>query len=236
MYQIAIVEDDHNSRNILKEYVLRYQSESGIQFRITEFSNGLNFVSDYSADFDVIFMDIDMPYMDGLRAAHELRQMDENVCLIFATNMAQYAIKGYEVQALDFIVKPVSYEIFVSKLEKAMRYQDRFRPKEIVISTSGGMRRVPVQDIYYIEVRNHTLIYHLKGGECSARGSVRSMERELAEYDFVRCSNSYLVNLRYVTEAYNTEILVKQDRIPVGPTKRKEFMRRLAEFMGEYIQ
>lgn len=235
MYQIALVEDESENRKVFKEYVLRYQSESGIQFRISEFSNGLNFISDYTADFDVIFMDIDMPHMDGMRAAHELRQIDENVCLIFATKMAQYAIRGYEVQALDFMVKPTSYENFVLKLEKAMRYQDRFRPKEIVILSSGGIRRVPVQDIFYVEVRNHTLIYHLKQGECSARGSITAMERELLEYDFARCSNSYLVNLRYVTEAYNTEIIVNQEKIPVGPTKRKEFMRRLTEFMGEYI-
>lgn len=236
MYRIAIVEDDYESRNMFKEYVFRYQSESGMQFRVSEFTNGLNFISDYTADFDVIFMDIDMPHMDGLRAAGELRRVDQNVCLIFATNMAQYAIRGYEVQALDFIVKPVSYEIFISKLEKAMQYQDRFRPKEIIISSGGGMRRVMVQDIYYIEVRNHTLIYHTKGGECSARGSVTAMEKELAQYDFARCSNSYLVNLRYVTEAYNTEVVVNQERIPIGPTKRKEFMKKLAEFMGEYIQ
>ena len=88
MYRIAIVEDDYESRNMFKEYVFRYQSESGMQFRVSEFTNGLNFISDYTADFDVIFMDIDMPHMDGLRAAGELRRVDQNVCLIFATNMA----------------------------------------------------------------------------------------------------------------------------------------------------
>lgn len=235
MYRVAIVEDDESSRNILRKYIVRYQKEKDSTFSIKEFTNGLNFISGYTADFDIILMDIEMPHMNGMETAEKLRQMDENVCLIFVTNMAQYAIKGYEVNALDFIVKPVSFEMFSKKMEKAIQYIERFRPKEIVAMTGTGKRKISVSDIYYIEVKNHTLIYHMKTGEFSERGSIATKEKELAEFDFARCNNSYLVNLKHISLIYSNEIIVNGDRISIGPTKKKDFMQKLTEFMGEYV-
>ena len=149
--------------------------------------------------------------------------------------MANYAVQGYGVRALDFLVKPVSYENFSLKMERALVAADRAKKKEIVVSTAEGDRRVPIHELYYVEVMNHTLIYHTKGGDLSVRGSIRDCEERLAPYDFARCNKSYLVNMNYVTEIRRSEIRVGGALLPIGSTRRQAFLKQLTEFMGDIV-
>ena len=236
MYRIAIVEDQAESRNKLRQYVDRYQRDRDVVVRSEEFGDGLNFVSDYTADYDVIFMDIEMPLMDGMKAAREIRKVDASVCLIFVTNLSQYAIEGYEVQALDFVVKPVSYQNFAMKLDKAIEYRKRFRQAAVVINAGKSMRRLDVEDIYYIEVMDHDLIYHTRQGNFQERGSMGERETLLTPHGFARCSKSFLVNMRFVSAVEGNDVIVHDTSIAIGRMKRKDFMRQLTEFMGTYLQ
>ena len=236
MYRIAIVEDNPESSEKLKKYLNRYSEECGVQLKYNLFTNGVDFISDYRADFDIVLMDIEMPHMDGMTAARKLRQVDEDVCLIFVTNLAKYAIEGYEVRALDFLVKPVEYQNFTMKLQRALELRSRVRKKDIALNTLSGMVRIRLDEIYYIEVIDHNLIYHTAKGDFSERGSIKEREEQLGEYDFARPSNSYLVNLSHVTAMSGGDITVAGARLPVGRTKKKEFLKRLTEYMGDTIQ
>ena len=105
MVNIAVVEDNEREREILTEYLKRFSP----QFAIEVFSSAVIFLTDYTPKYDIVFMDIDMPCLDGMSAAAKMRKLDDRTCLIFVTNLAKYAIKGYEVQAFDFMVKPLTY-------------------------------------------------------------------------------------------------------------------------------
>ena len=101
-----------------------------------------------------------MEHMDGMKAAEWIRNLDEEVILIFITNMAQYAIRGYAVDALDYVLKPVSYFAFSQRLNRAIGRMKKREQKVIMVNIKGGAVRVNVANIYYIESQGHTLILH----------------------------------------------------------------------------
>ena len=235
VYRVAIVEDTPGDSAQLQKYLTRYQNEHGVEFGTRVYSNGLSFIVDYKPIYDVILMDIELPHMSGIEAARKLREVDEDVSLIFVTYMAKYAIEGYSVRALDFILKPVEFTDFSLKLKKALDHRDRFQKNELILNTANGMHRLRIDDIYYVEVMNHTLVYHTRQGDITERGVIKDREELLEQYDFARCNNSFLVNLRYVQSMTTGTIVIQNRTLPIGRTKKKEFLRRLTEFMGAQI-
>ena len=120
MIEIAIVEDEENYREVLCDYLNKFQKESGEQIHLSVFTDGDEIVENYSAVYDVILMDIEMRFMNGMTAAKKIREADKGVVIIFITNMAQYAIQGYAVDALDYVLKPISYFAFSQTISRAI--------------------------------------------------------------------------------------------------------------------
>ena len=235
MYRIAVVDDLEEERAGLGAFLRRYADERKLQLTVCAFEDGESFLRSYENNFEIVLMDIEMQGIDGMETARRLRERDEKVCLLFVTYMANYAVEGYSVRALDFLVKPVSYENFGMKMDRALTAADRARKKEIIVSAAEGDRRVRLDELYYVEVMNHTLLYHTKDGTLSVRGSIRDCEERLTPYDFARCNKSYLVNMNYVTEIRRSEIRVGGTLQPIGSTRRQAFMKQLTEFMGEIV-
>lgn len=236
MLCIVIVEDNKECARLLIDYIEQYEKESQEHFQVRFFSNGYNFLDEYKADYDIIFMDIEMPGINGMETAKKLRKIDENVCLIFVTNMAQYAASGYEVNALDFMVKPVGYFDFTLKLQRAIQYRKKTKKAEVVIKTENGLKRVVISDIYYVEVADHILSYHTADGIVCERGTIKSKEEQFVKFDFVRCNSCYLVNLSHVTEMTAKSIFVGGRELTVSRSKRKQFFNILTEYMGDYVK
>lgn len=120
MVRIAFVEDNDGDALIIRDHLARYERENDVKFEITRFENGLKFLSQYKHDYDMVFMDIEIIGPDGMEISRRLRKLDRKIVIIFMTNMAQFAVKGYEVDALDFVVKPVGYYDFCMKMKKAL--------------------------------------------------------------------------------------------------------------------
>ena len=120
MPNIALVEDEPEAADVLASFIARYAGEKGLELTVTRFGNAMDFEMTHQ-HFDLVFMDIQMPGINGMEAAQLMRTYDSETPIIFVTNLAQYAVKGYEVDALDFIVKPVTYFNFRMRMDKAMR-------------------------------------------------------------------------------------------------------------------
>lgn len=177
-------------------------------------------------------MDIDMPGTDGMSAAQRLRQMDADVPLVFVTNMAQMAIHGYAVHALDFILKPINYYSFSIKMRGILALIGNRRRKSLVFPTTNGFLRISSDNLYYVEVRGHHLSFHTTQGVIRQRDSLRNWEAKLEGLPFERCNNSYLVNLKQVTAVAKDSVQVGCDWLPISRTKKKPFMNALTEYMG----
>ena len=108
MIRIALVEDEAEVRAQLQGYVQRHTRQYGTEFAVTEFADGMELLDDYRPVYDILFLDVEMKHLDGMETARRVRELDKDVIIVFITNMAQYAIGGYAVGALDYVLKPES--------------------------------------------------------------------------------------------------------------------------------
>lgn len=233
--RIAVVEDEKSYQDLLCGYIEKYKNANHTVIQVETFSGGQEIVDWYgrTEGFDIIFLDIEMSTMDGMEAARRIREKDTDAILIYITNMAQYAVKGYEVEALDFIVKPVGYEIFEAKMNKAWDRIENRRERYIVIKNKKGILRLRVREILYVEVANHSLIYHTSSGSYTCTGSLGQVEKELGNSSFSRCSACYLVNLRHIERVEKDAVIMANgDRLGISRTKKTTFMERLTDYYG----
>lgn len=230
--RIVIVEDDEDQVRRLKDFIRRFEGESGEKCFVETFGNGMDFISDYSAKYDLVLLDIEMPHMDGMSAAEKLRETDEYTAIIFVTNMAQYAVRGYSVDALDFIVKPVEYAVFSAKLRKALAYVKSHEDRHIFVTTQDGMRKLYARDIRFVEVMGHYLAFHLAKEKVTVRGQLEKIEKALPPESFIRCNKCYLINLDHVTGMTRETVRMDDDELTVSRRRRKEFFARLADHIG----
>lgn len=233
MIRIALVEDDAAYRAELVQYLQRYEQESNEKFRITTFTDGCEIIEDYSAGFDVILMDIVMTHLDGMKTAEAIRRMDSEVVIIFITNTPQYAMKGYTVDALDYVLKPISYFAFSQKIDRALSRLRKRTKRFITVSFKGGMKKLDVSAITYVEVRDHDLIYHTTSESLLSKGSLTEVEELLGSEHFFRCHKCYLINLEYVQSIQSNNVTVGNDLLQVSRARKKALLDALNDYINE---
>ena len=160
MIRVAVAEDDPSCVKQLERFLREFGRESGRTFQITHYGNGEDLIERYRPNFDLIFLVIDMPFVDGLTAAKHIRQIDPKVIIIFITNLAQYAIHGYEVNALDYIVKPIKYASFSLHLSRAMTHLSKQEDACLVIAVKGGAVKLDPDSVLYRVAEKPTAVSH----------------------------------------------------------------------------
>lgn len=230
--RIAIAEDEQAYLEQLQNHLQHFAKEAGMSIQVDAFSNGAQLVEHYRGGWDLILLDVDMPTMNGLDAARNIRQLDQNVFIIFITNLAQYAIKGYEVNALDYVLKPVSYYALSMKLNMVSRLLRRNAEHFLTISHNGDLHRFPVSGLFYVEIFSHQLNYHTIDGDITTTNNhtLSALEQELAEYGFVRCHKSCLINLRHVQELRGNTVHLAGVELPVSRNRRKAVMQAIMNY------
>lgn len=229
---IAVVDDDAHFCAQMRTYLEQAAQSLALTISVECFTSPLDFVSDYSAKHDILFLDIEMPDVDGLSVARRIRQMDNSLCIIFVTSMAQYAIRGYEVSALDFVVKPVAYATVANKLQKAALYCESRRDADVMLSRGNVAVRVRCSEIFYIEKEQNYLVYHTQGEEFRQRGTISAAENQFSSRGFGCCNRGCLVNFAHVQQTSRDTIWVGGTALPLSRTHRKDFMDGLMKYLG----
>lgn len=232
MYHIAIIEDEAAFAAQLQEYLDKYQEENDVRFKVSVFEDGEDILKNYQPLYDIIMLDIEMPRLNGMQAAEQIREQDTDVTLMFITNMAAYAIRGYEVGALDFVMKPINYYTFSMKLTRVLKRTKQKAQQEILLTLPDGVKKLNVQQIYYVEVQNRMLSYHTDEGVFEMRGTMQSVEQMFAPYAFAKCNHWYIVNLKHVSEVRKTTAIVAGHELEVSRRNRTTFLKALTEYVG----
>ena len=224
--RIAIVEDEDLWINTLSEYLERFsENNSDYNFEKSIFRDGDEIVENYQGNYDLIFMDIEMQFMNGMDAAEAIRLKDEAVEIIFVTNMAKYAIEGYKVKAMDYVLKPIHYNTFEESLKRALKNIRQKEDKFICINMKDGVEKISISQIRYVESRGHRLSFHLSEKVLETTVySMKEMEAALAPEGFSRCNSGCLVNLKYVKGLKNGMVLIDDETISVSRGRKQEFM------------
>lgn len=232
MMNITIVEDEPLFITQVHDFLKQYEAERGKRLRLNWFSDGESAVEEYPPDTDILLMDIQLPYLDGMTAAELIRRKDPEVIIIFITNMTQYAIKGYTVGAMDYLVKPLSYFALSQRLDKAFERRRKRNSRYLMLTSAGQLRKVELSRIRYIESSSHSLTFYTVDERFTISGTLSQMEKELAGAPFYRCNKGCLVNLEFVDAIQDNCARVGESLLPISRGKKAGMMTALTEYVN----
>lgn len=229
MLRLAIVEDEAFYQKELMSFIEQFKKEKQLELEVVTYSDGDEFVTAYDAQFDILLLDIQMPLLNGMEAAEEVRKIDSKVAIIFITNMSQYAIKGYEVDALDFILKPLNYFAFSERLNKVIKKIEVNTTDAITVKIKNGFQRINCKDILFIESQGHDLVVTTTEGVIKSSGAIKDLSKELESTMFYRIHRSYVVNLAYVEGINKSNVIVDGEELPISRSKKKDLLNVLVD-------
>ncbi len=234
MIRVAIIEDEEEAQKKLDIILSQYGREQGIEINTDLFSSGDEFLSSSKNDFDVIFLDIEMPGRDGLETAREIRKADRQVILVFVTNLAQMALEGYQVEALDFIIKPISKESFSLKMDRIISRVISKQGKSLEIRDfEQNIHIINPSDLLYVETDGHYIVYHMVNKKIKEYGTLKLAEEKLNDnFRFVRCNRSILVNLQQVEKIEKDACITHGIVLQISRPTKKKFLNALARYIG----
>ncbi len=229
-FRVAIVEDEKEYSNILKKHLTKYSGLNDIKFIIDEYVDGYNLLDEYKYQYDILFLDIELKQLNGMKTAEKIREFDKKVIIVFVTNLINFAVKGYEVDAQSFLIKPVSYFKFSREIQKIMNKINNKITQFIVVNTDSGMKKLEASEINYIESMKHELIIDTDDKKYRIWGTLKELERKLETYYFFRCNNSYIVNLAKVKGIEGDFVNIGKDKLKISRSRKKEFMNVLTDY------
>lgn len=236
MITIAICDDSESVVHQLNSSIQRYAEETEQEITIHKFYSGVELLDKYSENYDILFLDIKMPGIDGLLTAEKIRERDKEVSIIFLTSLVQHAIRGYEVNAASYIIKPISYKRLRLEIDRWCHKQTREKEPFIIVKNAEGSYKVLLKELVYIETANRKALFHTKTRKIMSYKRLKDLEEELKGFGFSRCHSSFIVNLSYIESIEKMDtILLTGNVIPLSQSKRKAFMQSLARFWGEML-
>lgn len=231
MVRIAVAEHDAAVRIQLAEYIRRYARQTDGTYEVVPFADGGTLLRDYRPVYDLILLDVELPRLDGMTAARRIRAMDGDAEIVFLSSTTRYAMDGYSVGALDYLLKPVPYPSLAHQLSRAAARMQRRARFALTVPAAGGSRRVDAAAVYYIAGQGRRAHFYTVDGVFEARAALKELEAQLAGHSFMRCSPRFLVNMAQVAGMQQDRVKVGPYLLPISRPLRREFLNALANYI-----
>lgn len=236
MIRIAVCDDFSDDRLEIIKYVSEYLEEYNTAYKIAQFESCEEIVSEYrelNGSFDFLFLDVYTGKMNGFEAAHFVRQFDKNVPIVFATSSIEDAVNGYEVNAAGYLIKPVDR----NKLRDILCRVNTTGTADhegILLKVKTGYRNFKLDEIYYLESNRNTVNIYTIDNQCfTMYAKLNDLEEQFDDPRFLRCHQSYLVNMNYILEADNSFKMKNGERVPIRVKGHKEIVEKYCFYCFE---
>lgn len=200
--KVAVCDDELQVLEELSSFLEQYCEEYHREIEYDLFKSPIELFAkmEQSGCYDVLFLDILMKGENGIEVAHELREQDKNVKIIFLTSSSEYAVQSYTVGAFFYQLKPIQKENFTELMEKIFSEWLKEQSEYFIVKCKNGIHRIDVKQLEYCEVINRSLVFYLQNGcELKSNISIQEVEDTLSRFGcFVRPHRSYLINMRFV--------------------------------------
>lgn len=231
IYEIAICDDEVKICNLLERIVLEWAKDRNKRVNISKFSSSESFLFEYEEDkqYHILLLDIEMPGINGVELAERIRKYDKGIQIVFVTGYMDYIAKGYDVDALNYLLKPVREEKLYEVLDKAVERIETVE-QSIYVETSGGMVKIDLHNIIYAEVDRNYVTVHTLDEKYRFKQTLKGLEEEVDER-FFRAHRSYLVNLKHIKKIKRTDIeLTTGDIIPLARDRYEGINNAIIEY------
>lgn len=243
LIKIGLCDDIKEYNKKIENQIERYGSENHVEVKVSSYCSGMQLMLNFrEKKFDIIFLDISMPDLDGFKTAERIRLIDSQVEIVFCTSYytVTNASKGFQVAATDFLCKPLLYKKIENILNRVYRNKLIDADEKLFLKCHDGLITLQLSDIIYLQAKNKSLILHTIGGTIKSNQKMCDLEKRLTKRLFYRCHNSYMVNFDYVEGVHRDKVLVKSkgkdlQEIPISKYKKEEFLKALARYMGNQI-
>lgn len=231
--KIAIVEDNEKMRKQLNMLIENTSLKYKLHPSIDLFKDGYDFINTFDDTYDLVYLDVEMPKLNGMDTAKEIRSMNSNVPIVFVTNFVQYAVEGYSVEAFDFILKPINEFNFENHFSKFMnKYEQNDNAPILSIKYKNEVTKLSSSDLLFVESEGHYLHYYTNDTKYTSIDTLKEIEHMLSNHGFFRCNNHYLVNLNYVSSVKDDIAIVGEHELKISRPRKKNFMAALAQHLG----
>ena len=235
MYEIAICDDDQEAIFSLEHQIAAILSDLGIQYHIVTFSSGedlLQYMNENSTDFAMIFLDIVMKEKNGIDTAKAIRRINDKTGIIFTTFSDQYVFTGYEVHALQYLLKPINPTMLAEALSFDMKR--RLVNQYFVFRSSAVTHKVPYDDIEYFESALKLVKVVTKQGDYHFYAQLSNIETSLPKPFYCRCHRAFIVNLKKVAAINSYSITTASGHtIPIGKLYAKPVSQAFLRYMAD---
>ncbi len=231
MLSIAVCDDEIIECARMAEKIRGTLEEMKVPCFLRQFNSGEELLQS-GENFDIVFLDIIMDGLDGMKTAERIRQKDSCRLLIFISSSREYVFDSYDVEAFWYLVKPVETVKLKKVLQRAVLKTEAASHDFILVNRERKKQKIFLQDILYFEIRGRLIDIHKTGGVSDYYGKISILEEELREKGFFRCHKSYLIHLKYV-KGYNRQevVLDNGEMIPVSKRRYEEFCKALLDYM-----